>query len=50
MRKQLNITLEDKDLQEIKDYCAKQDIKISALLRRSALNKIKKEVAENESA
>jgi|GEM_PF-7026074 len=43
----ISITLEDKDLQEIKDYCAKQDIKISALLRRSALREIKREGAEN---
>ena len=49
MRKQLNITLEDKDLKEIKNYCAKKDLKISALLRHSALKEIKKEGAENES-
>lgn len=43
----ISVTLEDKDLKEIKDYCAKQDIKVSALLRRSALREIKKDGAED---
>ena len=46
----ISVTLEDKDLKKIKEYCGKKDIKVSALLRRSALNEIRKEVAENESA
>jgi hypothetical protein len=44
----ISITLEDEDLQEIKDYCSEKDVKVSALLRRSALNKIRKGLAENE--
>jgi len=44
----ISITLEDKDLKKIKEYCSKKDVKVSALLRRSALNEIRKEVAEDE--
>lgn len=44
----ISVTLEDKDLEKIREYCSKKDVKVSALLRRSALNKIRNEVIDNE--